>query len=313
MTFCACGVPLRPLDAGVDVLGVLAEDHDVHPLGVRHRRRRAGEVAHRPHAGVQIEHLPQRDVQAADAAADRRRQRSLDGDLVGPDRLERVVRQPLAVLVLRLLAGGHLEPRDPLLAAERLLHRGVEHAHAGAPDVGAGAVAFDERNDRDRRVRRGGRSCRVIGGAGGRRFEDRKIRHKNLGHITVTARLDLHRNCGKACGNQTAVRTSPRVNPQFRAVCTTMVRALTRRRAHTVRRNTTLYLRASSEFPPAFHWSLANVPCTLSSPINSPPLPSNSFAASPDGPSTPAAAARPTNSRAISPTPTRSSSAAPRR
>ena len=35
-----------------------------------------------------------------------------------------------------------------LLAAERLLHGGVEDADAGAPDVGPGAVTFDERNDR---------------------------------------------------------------------------------------------------------------------------------------------------------------------
>ena len=32
---------LGQLDAGVHVLGVLAEDHDVHLLRVRHRRRRA--------------------------------------------------------------------------------------------------------------------------------------------------------------------------------------------------------------------------------------------------------------------------------
>ena len=73
---------LGPLDAGVHVLGVLAEDDDVHLLGLRHRRRRALEVAHRPDAGVEVEHLAQRDVQAADAAADRRRQRPLDRDLV---------------------------------------------------------------------------------------------------------------------------------------------------------------------------------------------------------------------------------------
>ena len=34
------------------------------------------------------------------------------------------------------------------LAAIGLGHRGVEDAHRGAPDVGAGAVAFDERDDR---------------------------------------------------------------------------------------------------------------------------------------------------------------------
>ncbi len=73
---------LGKLDARVDVFGVLAEDDDVHPLGVRDRRRRTREVPHRTKAGVQVEHLPQRHVQAADAAADRRRQRSLDCDFV---------------------------------------------------------------------------------------------------------------------------------------------------------------------------------------------------------------------------------------
>ena len=68
--------------------------------------------------------------------------------LYDADGLERVVRQPLAVLLLGLLAGRHLEPRDLLLAAERLLDGGVEHADARAPDVGPGAVTFDIRNDR---------------------------------------------------------------------------------------------------------------------------------------------------------------------
>ena len=41
-----------------------------------------------------------------------------------------------------------LVPDDAAFAAERFRHRGVEDAHAGAPDVGTGAVAFDERDDR---------------------------------------------------------------------------------------------------------------------------------------------------------------------
>jgi hypothetical protein len=28
------------------------------------------------------------------------------------------------------------------------VHRGIEHAHARSPDVGTGAIAFDERNNR---------------------------------------------------------------------------------------------------------------------------------------------------------------------
>ena len=68
------------LDAGVDVLGVLAEDHHVDLLRMLHRRRHAREVAHRPQADVEIEHLAQRDVERADAAADRRGERALDAD-----------------------------------------------------------------------------------------------------------------------------------------------------------------------------------------------------------------------------------------
>ena len=45
-----------PLDAGVDVLRVLAEDHHVHELGALHGRRNAGEVAHRAQADVEVEH-----------------------------------------------------------------------------------------------------------------------------------------------------------------------------------------------------------------------------------------------------------------
>ena len=60
----------------------------------------------------------------------------------------RVVGQPVVELLEALLAGVDLDPGDLALAAVGLRHRGVEHAHAGAPDVGPGAVAFDERDDR---------------------------------------------------------------------------------------------------------------------------------------------------------------------
>ena len=118
------------LDAGVDVFGVLAEDHHVDLLRVLHRRRHALELAHRAQADVEVEHLAQRDVQRADAAADRRRQRALDADEVLAERLDGLVGQPVVELLERLLAGEHLHPGDLLLAAVGLLHRGVEHAHA---------------------------------------------------------------------------------------------------------------------------------------------------------------------------------------
>ena len=61
----------RPLDPGIDVFGVLAKDHHVDFFRLTNRRGHALEVAHRPDAGVEVEHLTQRDVQRSDSAADR--------------------------------------------------------------------------------------------------------------------------------------------------------------------------------------------------------------------------------------------------
>ena len=63
------------LDARVDVLGVLAHDDQV-DAGVA--ARHAGQRAHRPHVGVEIEVLPQRHVHRAIALALGRRQRTLE-------------------------------------------------------------------------------------------------------------------------------------------------------------------------------------------------------------------------------------------
>ena len=65
------------LDADVDVLGVFTEDHHVDLCRVSVPVKARPEPAHRA-TDVEIEHLPQRDVQRTDAAADRRRQRTLD-------------------------------------------------------------------------------------------------------------------------------------------------------------------------------------------------------------------------------------------
>ena len=98
------GRALLDLEAGVDVLGVLAEDHHVDLLGVLHRRRHALEPAHRAQAHVEVEDLAQRDVERADAAADRRGERALDPDQVLAERVDGLVGQPVAGRVERLLA-----------------------------------------------------------------------------------------------------------------------------------------------------------------------------------------------------------------
>src|SRR5437016_1767597 len=146
------GRPLLPLDAGVDVLGVLPEDHHVDLVRPFHRRRHALEVLHRAQADVEVEHLAERDVQRAEAFTDGGGERALERDQILADVVERLLGQQVgravgAVDCVRLLAGVHLHPRDLLLAARGLRHRGVEHADGSAPDVGPGPVTFDERDD----------------------------------------------------------------------------------------------------------------------------------------------------------------------
>src|SRR5207253_9426618 len=92
------------LDTGVDDFHILAEDHHLHILGSFHRAAHAPKPAYRPQADVEVEHLPQRHVQGADAAAHRRGQRALDADEKAPERVDRLVGQPVVEEVLRLLA-----------------------------------------------------------------------------------------------------------------------------------------------------------------------------------------------------------------
>ncbi len=136
------------INAGVNVLGVFAEDDHVHLFRVLHGRGHAGEILHGAQADVEIEHLAQRDVERADAAADGRGERAFDADEIFLERLDGVVRQPVVEFLEAVFAGENLEPGDFLFAAVGFGHRRVEHAHAGGPDVRAGAVAADERDDR---------------------------------------------------------------------------------------------------------------------------------------------------------------------
>src|SRR5262249_55601333 len=71
----------------------------------------------------------------------------LDADDELLERRDRVLWQPVLEAVEGLLAGGDLHPGDPPAAAVGLLDGGVEDRLAGPPDVGAGAVALDERDD----------------------------------------------------------------------------------------------------------------------------------------------------------------------
>ena len=135
------GFPLHP---GVDVLGVLAEDDDVHILGPFHGRRYAGEVAHGSQTDVQVEHLAESDVEAADPPADGRGERAFDPDDVLPECLDGLIGQPIAGLVERFCPGQNFLPLEFARAGVGLFDHGVEDAHRRGPDVRPGAVAFNK-------------------------------------------------------------------------------------------------------------------------------------------------------------------------
>src|SRR4029078_10569460 len=84
----------------------------------------------------------------SNAAADRRGQRTLDANEIVPKGFDGVVGKPVIELLVTFFAGIDFHPCDLAFPAIGFLDRGVEHAHAGAPDVRTGAVALDERNDR---------------------------------------------------------------------------------------------------------------------------------------------------------------------
>ena len=79
------GRVLLELDAGVEVLGVLAHDDEVDVLVLRPY---ALVALARAYAGVEVQGLAQSHVHAAEAGADGGRDRALDGDLVLADRLD---------------------------------------------------------------------------------------------------------------------------------------------------------------------------------------------------------------------------------
>jgi hypothetical protein len=107
-------------------------------------------VLDRAQADVEVELLPQRDVERADAAAYGRGQRTLDRhDIVLDDR-QGLVGQPhvRTVDLGRFLAGVDLHPMDLALAAVGFGDRRVDDLDHHRRNIETGAVALDVRNDR---------------------------------------------------------------------------------------------------------------------------------------------------------------------
>ena len=84
-------------------------------------------MSDRAQAGVEIQLLPQRYIERADALAHRRRQRALDTDEVLPKGLQCIFRKPLVKLIKSFLAGKYFKPDQLLRTTIRLLDSGIEN------------------------------------------------------------------------------------------------------------------------------------------------------------------------------------------
>src|ERR1035437_7527275 len=130
------GLALGELDARVEVLGVLANDHQV---DVAVAAAHAGVRLAGPHQGEQIQIATQRHVDAAEALADSCGQRALDRHPVLADRLEHVVGHGLAELRDDVEAGILDIPLDVDTGR-------VDHAARRLADLVPDAVARDQRD-----------------------------------------------------------------------------------------------------------------------------------------------------------------------
>ncbi len=133
--------------AGIDVLGVFAEDDHIDPFRVQHGTGNVFKVADGAYAGEELELLTQADVEAAEALADRRGEGSLDGHAELADRVDRFVGQVVAGYVFASFTGVDLHPGDFAFAAVTVFDSGVEDVLRRLPDIRSDAVAFNEPND----------------------------------------------------------------------------------------------------------------------------------------------------------------------
>src|SRR5258708_7784424 len=126
--------PLLELDAGVDVLGVLAHDHEVEVVA---QVARALVSLDRAHERIQVELLAQGHVDASEPGTDWRRDRSFDRDFVLANGGKHRLRERGA----EFLDGG----------LARLVHipieldaGGFEHAHGRVADFRPDPVTRNE-------------------------------------------------------------------------------------------------------------------------------------------------------------------------
>jgi hypothetical protein len=169
--------PALEIVPGIDVLGVLAEDDEVHLVGVLVGGGDAFEVANRTDAGVQIEMLTEADVDRPEPRAhavvlaalvtgarmvllvgaveadvrlfaDRGCKRALDCDLQMADSFDRLVGELRAVVVQALEAGEQGAPGDLPGTRVGVGDRAVDDLLHDGSDVEADAVSSQVSDDR---------------------------------------------------------------------------------------------------------------------------------------------------------------------
>ncbi len=91
------------LDAGVEVLRVLADDDDVHGLVARSH---AGVRLARPQARVEVQLVAEGDIDRAEAGADRSRDRPFERNAGVADRRERLLGQRRAAVLVHDVRSG---------------------------------------------------------------------------------------------------------------------------------------------------------------------------------------------------------------
>ena len=135
-------------------------------------------ILNRANAGIEIEELAQSDVQRTDAPANRGGQRTLDADAQLAKGSDRVIGQPGLEAVHGLFAGEDFVPGDPALTVIGNFNCRIEYPDRRFPDITAGAVAFDERNDGMVWDNKLTVCVSDLGPAGGQRYFIIRSRHK---------------------------------------------------------------------------------------------------------------------------------------
>jgi hypothetical protein len=92
--------------------------------------------------------MPECHVQTADATAQRRGQRALDGNNMVAYGIQGFLRQPLAGALMALFTGQNFHPFYPALPSEGFGDRCIQNRLSGGPDIRSDTITLDKRYDR---------------------------------------------------------------------------------------------------------------------------------------------------------------------